>query len=425
MKFWESHKTSPSTKPSPNSFPLLRVGDALAPPSPAITSVNPAATVSGDENYHIVLRGRNFSPFATYMVQPETGTNASFSVPLETVQEFVSSTEAYLRLPLASRTLGVKRVTLRLGDAFASGTFAVVPGAMPQILSQTVLSTVASSQAFTTELSGTGFFRFGYGRLTVNGELANASVLDAGRARVEIPAQWNILGSKIAVRITNYDGQFAETTLNVVSRVAPFIGQVVSRLEDGRIRMIVRGSGFWGVQSVVVQNQSVLLVRTSPAELEIELPRGFPRPSLSEEAWVLIVENPDGQKYGFRLTPSLFYPSNGGSSSSSSNAVAPKVGAETQSANAIARTEASIVAGVGQMNISPNPVSEMLTLDAPAFTGVGRLSILNARGEEVFAGAITGGERCSVDVRSLVSGAYVVRVVGEGVRVVSRMTVVR
>jgi hypothetical protein len=195
----------------------------ITPPPPAITSINPAAAVSSDENYRIVLRGRNFSPFATYMVQPETGTNASFSVPLETVQEFVSSTEAYLRLPLASRTLGVKRVTLRLGDAFASGTFAVVPGAMPQILSQTVLSTVASSQAFTTELSGTGFFRFGYGRLTVNGELTNASVLDAGRARVEIPAQWNILGSKIAVRITNYDGQFAETTLNVVSRVAPFI----------------------------------------------------------------------------------------------------------------------------------------------------------------------------------------------------------
>jgi hypothetical protein len=397
----------------------------ITPPPPAITSVNPAAAVSGDENYRIVLRGRNFSPFATYSVQPETGTSASFAVPLETVQEFVSSTEAHLRLPLASRTLGVKRVTLRLGDAFASGTFAVVPGTMPQIVSQTVPSTIASSQAFTTELSGTGFFRFGYGRLTVNGELANASVVDARRARVEIPARWNILGSKIAVRITNYDGQFAETTLNVVSRVAPFIAQVVSRLEDGRIRMIVRGSGFWGVQSVLVQNQSVLLVRTSPAELEIELPRGFPRPSLTEEAWVLLVENPDGQKYGFRLTPSLFYPPNGGSSSSSSNAVAPKVGAETQSANAIARTEASIVAGVGQMNISPNPVSEMLTLDAPAFTGVGRLSILNARGEEVFAGAITGGERSQVDVRSLPSGVYVVRVVGEGVRVVSWMTVVR
>jgi hypothetical protein len=189
--------------------------------------------------------------------------------------------------------------------------------------------------------------------------------------------------------------------------------------------MMVRGSGFWGVQSVTVQNQSVLLIRTSPAELEIELPRAFPRPTFTEEAWVLLVENPDGQKYGFRLTPSLFYPPNGGSSSSSSNALAPKVGAETQSANANARTAASIVAGVGQLSISPNPVSEMLTLEVPAFTGVGRLSILNARGEEVFAGAITGGERCSVDVRSLVSGAYVVRVVGEGVRVVSRMTVVR
>jgi hypothetical protein len=406
--------TPNGTSVAPSSFVYT------PPPAPVIGSINPAAAESGDEDYRIVLRGRNFSQYATYLVLPETGTNASFSVPLPVVIESLTATEATLRLPLASRTLGVKRLTVRLADTFASSTFAVVAGAKPVITSQTVPSTTATSDAFTTELRGTGFFRRGYGRITVNGELANSSVLDAGRARVEIPARLNILGSKIMVRITNYDGQFAETTVNVVSRVAPLISHVVSRVENGRLRFLVRGSGFWGVVGVLVQNQAVLLVRSAPTELEIEFPSVFPRPRLTEEAWVLMVENLDGQKYGYRITPSLFYPLG----ASFGNSIAPKNTAETNSANAQTST-ARNTALLGHINISPNPVSELLVVDLAAFTGQGRMQVMNARGEEMFSIECTGGERVSVDVRSLVSGAYFVRIVGEGVRVVKQIAVIR
>jgi hypothetical protein len=222
------------------------------------------------------------------------------------------------------------------------------------------------------------------------------------------------------VRITNYDGQFAETTVNVVSRVAPLISHVVSRVENGRLRFLVRGSGFWGVVGVLVQNQAVLLVRSAPTELEIEFPSVFPRPRLTEEAWVLMVENLDGQKYGYRITPSLFYPLG----ASFGNSIAPKNTAETNSANAQTST-ARNTALLGHINISPNPVSELLVVDLAAFTGQGRMQVMNARGEELFSIECTGGERVSVDVRSLVSGAYFVRIVGEGVRVVKQIAVIR
>jgi Secretion system C-terminal sorting domain len=394
-------------------------GFIYTPPQvPVINSINPALVLSGDEDYSIVLRGQNFSQYATYLVQPETGTNASFSVPLPVVIESVVSGEARLRLPLASRTLGMKRLVIRIGDNVVSSTFAVVAGAKPQILSQTVPSTTATSRAFTTELIGTGFFRRGFASITVNGSPANASVLDSNRARVEIPASLNILGSRVAILLTNYDGQFTETVVNVVSRVAPLISTVLSRVEGGRIRMIVRGSGFWGVQSVLVQNRTVLLVRTSPAELEIELPNDFPLPRLTEESWVLMVENPDGQKYGYRLANSLFYPT----SATLSSSISPKNTAETNST--LQYLSMSNNEALGQLLLSPNPASELLTIATPAFSGQGRWQMLNARGEEVMSEAVAGGEHTQVDVRSLPSGVYFVRVVAPGVRAVVRVAVV-
>ena len=380
----------------------------IAPQAPAITSINPAAAVSGDENYSIVLRGRNFSPFATYLVQPETGTSASFAVPLETVQEFVSSTEAYLRLPFASRTLGIKRVVVRLGDAFASATFAVVPGAKPEILSFTVPSTTASSHAFTTELVGRTFFRRGFATITVNGGLAKATVLDSNRARVEIPAVLNVLGSRVVIRLTNYDGQFSEGVVNVVSRIAPLVLSVKSRVENGRTRLTVKGSGFWGIQRVTIQNRAVLLVRTSPAELELELPSDFPRPKMTEEAWVLMIENPDGQVYGFRLAPNLFYP-NSAAALPKSNTTETHSSASSFQATGV--NSASMLAPAA----FPNPASDIVHLSGVEFANTDgndvRLSIVNSLGvilyEQTVSASQTAG-RVSLDVRDLADGAYLI-----------------
>jgi hypothetical protein len=55
-------------------------------------------------------------------------------------------------------------------------TIAVVPGAKPTITALTVAATMASSEAFTTVLTGTNFFRNSFAHITVNSEAANAGI---------------------------------------------------------------------------------------------------------------------------------------------------------------------------------------------------------------------------------------------------------
>jgi hypothetical protein len=400
-----------------------------APETPVISGFAPPVVFSGDDDYSLTVRGKNLSAFATYLVQPETGTSASFAVPLPVVVESVNAEAAYLRLPLASRTIGVKRLMVRIGNEIVSATFAVVPGAMPQITSLTVASTMASSQAFTTELVGRNFFRRGFATITVNGQAAKAGVLDSNRARVEIPATLNIVGSRVLVRLTNYDGQFAESVVNVVSRIAPLVLRVTSRLDNRQIRMTIQGSGFWGVQRVTIQNRLVTLVRTSPSEMEILLPSDFPRPSLTEEAWVLMIENPDGQMYGFRLATSLFYPTSAASagfSTQSSSNVSPKNAAETSSGmNTAAESESTSIQAQG-LGMYPNPASDMVSITGlPQKQGMVRLTIVNSIGAVVLEQELhLSTDAVSLDVHSLVQGAYtlVVRSGTEqrGVRFVKR-----
>ncbi len=407
---------------TPNGSSLAPQPFTYTPPTPPVISDILAVggtgrnAPSGDENYRVFIRGEYFSPFASFTVLPVTGTTASFAFPLDAVPEFVNSTQAQLVLPLASRTIGVKRLVMRLGNEITSVTFAVVPGAKPEILSQTVPATTASSEAFSTELVGKNFFRNGFAIITVNGNLANARVISPDRARVEIPAALNVLGSSIQVRLTNYDGQFAEATVKVQSRVPPQILSMQSRLTpSGATRFSVQGTGFWGVRRVAVQNRTVLLVNFTPTTLEIELPSGFPLPSLTEESWVLEVENLDGQKYGFRVAPQLFYPS-------------VKQTSETNAAHSGQNVlNASNNEVLGQMIVTPNPVTETLMVSAPTFSGRGHWHMVNVRGEEVLSGVLTGGERVPVDVRSLPGGVYMVLLTGEGERVqmLSRVVVMR
>jgi hypothetical protein len=91
----------------------------------------------------------------------------------------------------------------------------------------------------------------------------------------------------------------------------------------------------------------------------------------------------------------------------------------------LARIDAGSICSCDCPSLSPNPVSETLHVDAPAFTGVGRLQLVNARGEEVAALALASAERVAVDVRSLLSRVYFVRIVAPGVRAVVRVVVMR
>jgi uncharacterized delta-60 repeat protein len=380
------------------------------PPPPEIFGFANNAISSGDDDYTLIVRGRNLSRFASYLVFPLTNTNATFNTSIGAEVTAVTSTQAILRVPLATRTIGVKRLTVQIANSIATSTFAVVPGAPPELLTQTVPATTASSQAFTTFITGRNLFRRGFATITVNGELVNAEVLDSVRARVEIPARMNIVGSAISVRLTNYDGQFSEIAVNVVSRIAPLITSVRALWRGTRLFLVISGSGFFGVPEVRLQNLAMPLTSNTPAELEIEVPATFPRPKLTDEALVILVENPDTQKYGFRIPPSLFYPpalnlangKYGGAKISSSNSTA-----NTDEINAVTGVE------IASLLLFPNPVRDLLTLEIPfdlvlsSNLAPRRVSVIDARGVTVLTMFVPTSEwRISVPITSLSAGAY-------------------
>ena len=394
-------------------------GTALryTPPAiPEISGFDNATIPSGDDDYTIVVRGRNLSRIASYLVSPLTNTNATFNTTIPAVVLSASSTHATLRVPLATRTLGLKRLTVQLANFTAQSTFAVVPGAPPQFISQTVPSTVASSQAFTTYITGRNLFRRGFAGIMANGELVNAEVLDSTYARVEIPARMNEIGAQIRVRLTNYDGQFTEIPVNVVSRIAPYIASVRAVWRDGRLFLVITGSGYFGVPQVRLQNVLLRLVRNTPAELEVEVPANFPRPALTDEALVLLVENPDMQRYGFRLAPSVFYPP------TAPTAAQPMTTSVRQNTANTDDLDIDVATGIEEASllVFPNPATDVLTVEIPldlvASSGAAakvqrRISVVDTRGAVVLMMFAPASDwRIAVPVLQLPQGAYILHI---------------
>jgi uncharacterized delta-60 repeat protein len=395
-------------------------------PEPPVLSGSTMATIqTGDENFSLFLAGRNIPAFASASLTPVSSTGAVVGVSLPIQIVSVSETGATLLAPVAARLVGTKRLTLRVADITSvSTTFAVVFAPPPMVRELTVSSTTASGAAFTTLVQGSGFFRYGFARVFVNGEESlYSSTLDANTVSVQIPAALNVRGGTARVRILNFDGQETSATVQIIGRNAPLITSVTPRWVDGNLLFVVRGVAFSPrITAVLGRRQVTVLPGGTDTEFEVAVPPDYEAPTFGTA--LLLVENPDGRRYGFLIGAPLFAPQtaflvHGKNTSELASSTSTGLSARTSNGELLGQTSA-----FGLM-LSPNPVSETLTLEVPAFAGVGRLSILNARGEEVLSGVIAGNERASVDVRSLVSGAYFVRVVGEGVRVVSRLTVVR
>lgn len=385
------------------------------PAKPEITGFVTDTIPSGDSDYTLIVQGRNLSPIATYLVSPVTNTSASFNTAIPTVVLRATSTIATLRVPLATRTLGIKLLTIQIASESASSTFAVVRGPAPMLISQTVPSTVASSQAFTTFITGRNLFRRGFAAISVNGDITNSEVIDSVTARVEIPASMNVVGSRITIRLTNYDGQFAEIPLNIVSRIAPFISSVRSVLRGNRMFFIITGTGFFGTPIVRIQNIQVAVTKITPAELEVEIPSNFPRPSLTEEAWVLVVENPDTQRYGYRVVPATFYPS-------PSAFTLTKEFTTTQN-NLAASAVSNVAQSLGnemirnsELRIAPNPASDMVRIELPYTTqrrllNKARVRLIDTRGVVVQEMIFDCSEsELLLSVNMLASGMYLLEV---------------
>jgi hypothetical protein len=393
--------------------------------APPILSDVPLPTVlTGDDNFALQLIGRNIPEFASFSITPVSASGATIGISLPVQLVSLTDSTASLLAPLAARQVGVKRLTVRSGDFTASTTLTIVYAAAPIAEALSVSTTTASGEAFTVLVSGTGFFRRGLAQIFLNGEESlYSSVVNPSLVNVQIPAVWNVRSGVVNIRITNYDGQSTEASVRVIGRDAPLITSVTPRWVNGNLTFIVRGVAFSPRITAVLGRRQVTVLRATETELEIAVPPDYQAPTFGTVS--LIVENPDGKRYGFLIGAPLFVPSSAFlANSKTTSELASSTNTRSGAAQA-SNGELSGQTSAFGLSISPNPVSETLTLEVPVFVGVGRLSILNARGEEVLSGVITGNKRMQVDVRSLASGAYFVRVVGENVRVVTQMTVVR
>ena len=381
---------------------------------------------TGDENVVLFLAGRNIPSFATVAITPVSASGATLGVSLPVPMSAISETGATLIVPVAARLAGFKRLTLNVLDVTVSATFAVVLTQPPMVQGMSVSSTTASGAAFTTTIMGKGFFRNGLARFFVNGEETFfASVLSANEARVEIPERLNVRGGLVGLRMTNFDGQSTEATISVIGRTAPLITSAAPRWVNGNLSFVVRGLAFSPRLTAILGWRNVVILRASDTEFEFAVPQeyyGLTTPGTIS----LLITNPDGQRYGFLLSTSFFQPP------TTFNAVIqPKNGGQTT--NNFGSSPLPFLKGASEetprqpslLILSPNPASETLTAEIPCFTGAARLQILNARGEEMILGMVSGGEQLTFDVHSLASGVYFVRLMGENIQTTQQITVVR
>jgi hypothetical protein len=194
---------------------------------------------------------------------------------------------------------------------------------------------------------------------------------------------------------------------------------------NGNLSFIMRGLAFSPRLTAVLGWRNVVVLRASDTEFEFAAPQeyyGLTAPGTIS----LLITNPDGQRYGFLISTSFFQlpttfnaliqQKNGGQmTNNSGNSPLPLPSAAVE----------EVQMQIASFMVLPNPVSETLIAEIPCFTGTGRLQILNARGEAVISGVVSGGARVQLDVRALASGLYFVRLVGENIQTTRQVTIVR
>lgn len=283
----------------------------LQPPQPVITNTAPRPVLSGDGNYELTVEGRNLALWGEYTMEA-LSTTANLS-PLRLIAYNVSSTSAQLLVPLAFRRIGAYRLSLNVGSMLLSTTFSVIAAPAPVISTQNVVSTLASGEAFTVIVSGSGFFTRGTAVIRLNGALAKGQVVDSARFWVEIPSELNTRGGECRLSITNFDGQSAEAVVRIVPRDGPFITAVEAEWRNNpdfspRLEFVVRGINFMPPVGVRVTSRAVRIVQEDTMTVRVVIPATVPRPLLDEPPGVLVLTNSDTQQYGFRIAPALFYP---------------------------------------------------------------------------------------------------------------------
>jgi hypothetical protein len=277
------------------------------PPTPQFFAVLPNPVQTGDGNYTITISGRNLPLFGQYTVAPLQGREQP--TPVQVLN--VGTTAATLLVPIDLRRAGEYRLGLSVGNIVASTTYTVVLADAPRITTQTVFATTASGEAFAVEFRGTGFFAHPFAHITLNGGIAVVHRQDSVSFRVEIPRALNITSNEALVRITNFDGQSTEAVVRIYSRNAPLITSLTPEWYGGGapiLHFVARGAGFLPPVKLWLNGRAIPVLESSVASVRALIPNDFPRPNLDDPPSVLLLENSDTQKYGYRVPSKFFYP---------------------------------------------------------------------------------------------------------------------
>jgi photosystem II stability/assembly factor-like uncharacterized protein len=264
-------------------------------PAPIITELLPSTIAANDEDFTVSVIGRHFfGTTSTVTLNNVRGTILS-----------IGPTEAFVRFPGFLRRVGNAVLQLTNPDEqFTTATLRITPAPAPTITELSVVSTMATGQAFTVRLKGTGFFRSSI--ITVN-NVPRLLVRDRSSttATFEISASENITPTTAVIRVINPDQQAAAAFLTILGHPAPAIDRLSAQpsLRDtSSIWMRVEGRNFW--QPAIVELSGVALeqVSFSPTTIVAIVPPRLQRPAgqTGDLPAVVIVRNPDGQIAGTR-----------------------------------------------------------------------------------------------------------------------------
>lgn len=271
---------------------------------PVITDLQPSTVRANGEDILLTMKGYNFSIRKIFLTLDGSSDVIGASA--------LTPTQVDIKVSRIVRA-GVKTITLMNPDGeLASTTLTITSAPAPVITSLSVPSTTASSEAFTVMINGTGFFR------TAMVSANNTPLQTLGGAQstsfpVQILGGLNIRGGMLTLRLTNSDGQYAETTLQIKPRAAPAITTTSVAFETTdtqSLLLTIMGVNF--LATPVVRLGGVVLVTKSfspPNRIVAIIPIALHKAlkavvaADSTKPPVLEVINPDAQSAGIRWVP--------------------------------------------------------------------------------------------------------------------------
>ncbi len=270
---------------------------------PTLIRVTPNPIMSSGEDIPLTLPGFNLSPQGKITV-------FDGSTPPTPIQPTaVVTTQANITLPATLRYPGVRTITFTNPDGqFSSVTLAIVPGPAPRISLSPAIVTTATGRAFTTTVTGSGFFPTS--QFTLGGVPVTARVTSPQQATIEIPGALTAEPRNTELRVTNTDRQSASVPVIIERRPPPSISTIESSPVPGNWQLTLRGRNFQPNAGVTLFGQPLGILAASGDSLVIALvPFTFSIPSGSTATVVLT--NPDGQSHGV-IVPQYMFDQRGG-----------------------------------------------------------------------------------------------------------------